>query len=371
MAEFLGDTYGVMLYQEDVMKVAVNLAGYDMHGANGLRQTLSKASNPAALQEERLRFMNGKAAVGLTPAQAETIWESVSRFSKYAYCKAHATVYGRLAWLTARLKAHHPREFLAAVLNHHKSMYPARVFVWDALRHGIPVLPPDIQSSGQEWMPVQHGVLAGLDLVRGVSGRTCAALLQERERQPFASLSDLLRRVPFARGELERLVLVGACRCWGPRSDLLAELQETGPGGCQPLLIGPDMAHPVSLLRAQLELTGIPFCMHPVELVHNRDICLASDMKRKVGRTVTMAGILDSTKLLHTQPKGGKPEEMSFVTLEDASGMYDAILFPDRHVCLSRLFVNLGPYQLTGRIVRQWGTCSLEVADAAPLPLPA
>ena len=117
------------------MKVAVNLAGYTMADADLLRRAVSKDRTGDAFQNERHRFVFRKSReAGIPAGQAETIWEAVSRFASYSYCKAHATVYARLAWLTARLKAHYPREFYAAALNSHKSMYPARVFVWDARR---------------------------------------------------------------------------------------------------------------------------------------------------------------------------------------------------------------------------------------------
>jgi DNA polymerase III alpha subunit len=272
----------------------------------------------------------------------------------------------------ARLKVHHPREFYAACLNHHKSMYPARVFVWDALRHGVPIHAPDVFLSQANWTPELHGVRAGLGLIRGLGHPTVAALLAERQRQPFRNLADLVRRIPFRKGEAERLILVGACRQWGPRADLLAELRELSQSGRQLSLLPANVHHLPSLLHTQLTLTGIPFCMHPAELIHDHGFCLAGDMVRHLDGTVTMIGILDAVKYLRTQPRaGGKAEDMSFVTLEDASGMYDAILFPDSHAKFARLFTHIGPFRLRGRVIEQWETLSLELIDASPLPLPA
>ena len=372
MADFLGDTYGVMLYQEDVMKVAVNLAGYTLADADVLRRAVSKARSTQTFANERGRFVFQKAAsAGIPERTASKIWERVSRFAAYAYCRAHATVYARLAWLTARLKAHHPREFYAACLNHHKSMYPARVFVWDALRHGIPVYAPDLVLSERDWQPFARGVRAGLDLIRGLSRTTCQALFSARQEEPFQNLGDLIRRVPFRPGEAERLILVGACREWGTRRDLLVELQELSPAGRQPMLLGGRVHGLASLLHAQLMLTGVPFCMHPVEAIRQQGYCLASDMGRHLEGRVTMIGILDATKHLRTQPKKGDAEDMSFVTFEDATGLYDAILFPDSHSKFSRLFTHIGPFELKGRVVRQWDSFSLELTDAAPVNLPA
>ena len=373
MADFLGDTYGVMLYQEDVMKVAVNLAGYTLADADVLRRAVSKARSSQTFADEHHRFVFQKAqAAGIPHETADEIWDAVSRFAAYSYCKAHATVYARLAWLMARLKVHHPREFYAACLNRHKSMYPARVFVWDALRHGIPVHAPDILLSQANWTPVLHGVRAGLDLIRGISEATRKRLLQERTQQPFHDLADLIRRIRFRKGEAERLILVGACRTWGTRPDLLSELRELSQSGRQLSLLPINIRHLMPLLTAQLTLTGIPFCMHPAELVHKQEFCLAGDMGRHLDGTVTMTGILDAVKFLQTQPKeGDTAKEMSFVTLEDASGIFDAILFPECHARFGSIFQHIGPFQLSGRIIRQWDTLSLQLTDAFPLPLPA
>jgi DNA polymerase III alpha subunit len=368
MAEFLADTWGVMLYQEDVMKVAVHLAGYTMADADLLRRAVSKDRAGDTFQQERHRFIFRKSSeAGLPVAQAEAIWEAVSRFASYSYCKAHATVYARLAWLTARLKAHHPREFYAAVLNSHKSMYPPRVFAWDALRHGLPVMPPDINRSERRWIPTPYGLLAGLGIVRGLSRRTVTALLAERTVQgPFRDLSDLLCRVPFQAGEAEALILVGACSGWGRREELYGELKtRDGRGAQEALFKGLTVERLPPLVASQLALTGIPFGVHPTELLAGEGLCRAADMPRFVQRQVAMIGLLDAVK--HTPAAAGDGAEerlMSFVTLEDATGVYDAVLFPDTHQRLGGLFCHAGPYRLYGQVIEQWGTFSLDLREA-------
>jgi DNA polymerase III subunit alpha len=368
MASFLGGTYGVMLYQEDVMKVAVHLAGYTMADADRLRRAVSKDRQGDTFQQERQRFVFRKsAAAGVPEVQAERIWEAVSRFASYSYCKAHATVYARLAWLTARLKAHAPREFYAAVLNGHKSMYPARVFVWDALRHGIPVLPPSINDSEWRWTPEPKGLRAGLGIVHGLAQATLATVVAERAAHGrFRDLRDLLSRVRFAAGEVESLILVGACAAWGRREDLLGELRSGDRHGRQGVLLAASDGAPLPPLAvSQLALTGIPFGIHPTDLLPHEDCCAATDMPRFIRREVRMIGILDAVK--HTQAEGEAPAEerlMSFVTLEDATGIYDAILFPETHRRLGCLFTHAGPYRLLGRIHEQWGTFSLLLEEA-------
>jgi len=366
MAEFLADTYGVMLFQEDVMKVAVNLAGYSFAEADTLRRTVSKKRTGEAFAAERHRFVFKRAAgAGVTPAVAEAIWARVARFASYAFCKAHASVYGRLAWLTARLKAHYPREFYTAVLNGHKSMYPKRVFVWDALRHGIPVLPPDIFESELCWTPGPRGIRAGLGIVHGLRRAVLGEVLRERRVRPFRDLDDLRRRVRFQTGELERLILVGACRAWGRREALLTRLWTGTPGESVLLPQPTSQAALPSLATAELSLTGIPFTSHPTQTAMSAAICRAVQMRAWINREVVMVGILDACKHTRAKTDNGKPgREMSFVTLEDATGLFEVVLFPEAHQRWGKLFRQLGPYRVRGTVTASWDSLVLELREA-------
>lgn len=372
LARFLDRTYGVMLYQEDIMKVAEQLGGYSPGEADGLRRAVSKNRDPAALARERDRFVGERsAAAGIPPATAAAIWQQVTQFAAYSYCKAHAAVYGRLAWLTARLKAHHPRAFYTAVLNAHQSLYPKRVFVWDARRHGIPIFPPDVQHSAEGWIPVANGIRAGLTLVHGLRRDTVRQIVAQAQAAPFRTLSDLRRRVPFQAGELERLILVGACRAFGSREALLAELLATGAHPGQLSLFTPRLKALPSPLRAELWLTGVPFSAHPVERGRSGS-CMAADLGRCAGRQVEMVGILDTWKPVRARGRDhGPARDMGFVTLEDASGLFELVLFPEAFARCRAVFSRLGPYRVRGTVSVKWDAPILEVDDACYLGLEA
>ena len=365
MADFLSSTYGVMLFQEDVMKVAVNLAGYSLADADVLRRAVSKDRGGGALAEEQHRFVFQKAPeAGVDTATAEEIWAHVSRFASYSYCKAHASVYGRLAWLTARLKAHYPREFYTALLNCHKSMYPTRVFVWDALRHGVPVLPPDVCTSDVRWKLCRGGIRAGLGVVKGLRDSLCHQIVSQARLRGFRDLADLRSRVGFNAGELESLILVGACRKLGDRDDLLAQLWGTGRDYRQLTLFADSHVPLPSLLDSELMLTEIPFSAHPVE-TDGRTGCVAANMGKYLNTEVCMTGILDARKRLHIRDRDGQPgQEMSFVTLEDSSGLFEAVLFPDVHRQFAHLFTRLGPYRVRGLVSSTWDAYTVELREA-------
>jgi len=362
MEDFLGATYGVMLYQEDVMKVAVQLGGYTLADADSLRRAVSKDRESAIFAKEQHRFVFQQAApTGVSPDIATKIWTQVSQFASYSYCKAHATVYGRLAWLMARLKAHYPREFYTAILNCHKSMYPLRVFVWDALRHGVPILPVDICHSEMTWTPTSRGIRAGLELVRGLRQSIARRIVSEHRRSPFMALCDFRNRIPFQAGELERLILIGACRAWGSRETLFAELMATGDNTRQLSLFVPERPALPPLLDCELAFTGVPFSIHPVE-PRTPDTCMAMNMSRFIGQEVEMTGILDTYKHVRASQKGGHDgRQMSFVTLEDATGLFEVVLFPDIHERYGHRFSCLGPHTVTGRISEKWGSHTLEL----------
>ncbi|UCG59785.1 MAG: DNA polymerase III subunit alpha, partial [Phycisphaerales bacterium] len=176
MEKLLGDTYGVMLYQEDVMRIAVEVAGYTVADADRFRSEVSKKVSPARLQNQYVDFVCSKAErAGIDRQSAEAIWDNILRFAAYSYCKAHATVYANIAWQTAYLKANYPQQFYCSLFNNHHGMYPLRVYVWDAKRHGIRILPPHVNLSDIEWSAQGRAIRAGLSVIKGLSFKTAEA----------------------------------------------------------------------------------------------------------------------------------------------------------------------------------------------------
>ncbi len=238
IAKLLGDTHGVMLYQEDVMRIAVEVAGYTVAEADRFRSEVSKAVYPARVQAQYVDFVHRRAPqAGIESTTAEAIWDEVLRFAAYSYCKAHATVYANIAWETAWLKAHYPAEFYCSLFNNHQGMYPLRVYVWDAKRHGVPVLPPHVNHSEIEWSLQDGAIRAGLNIVKGLCGSTIRMIIEQRQKAKFRDLDDLRRRVRFRQPELQNLIHVGACDGLGStRPAMLSRLRFTPPSRDQPML---------------------------------------------------------------------------------------------------------------------------------------
>jgi len=186
LKQLLGETYGVMLYQEDVMRVAVEVAGYTVADADRFRSEVSKRVSPARLQSQYLDFVRSKAErAGIGRDCAERIWDEILRFAAYSYCKAHATVYANIAWQTAYLKAHYRPQFYCSLFNNHHGMYPLRVYVWEAKRHGVTILPPHVNHSEFEWRLEGRVIRAGLNTIKGLSVQTANEIVTQRQIGTF------------------------------------------------------------------------------------------------------------------------------------------------------------------------------------------
>jgi DNA polymerase III alpha subunit len=369
----LGDTYGVMLYQEDVMRIAVEVAGYTVADADRFRSEVSKKVSPLRLQAQYVDFVRVRAErAGIDRQTAEAIWDEVLRFAAYSYCKAHATVYANIAWQTAYLKACYPRQFYCSLLNNHQGMYPLRVYVWDAKRHGVKVLPPHVNHSDIEWSLQGSAIRAGLNIVKGLTDGTAGAIIEQRRNAKFKDIDDMRRRVRFRRPELQDLIHVGACDGLGPtRPAMLNGLRFALPQEAQPMLFdihpGPGVKSlpdydRVAKLAAELDVTGIPFTMHPAVLLPNH-YTAATRLRGFLGRKVSVAGFVATARRARTNDN----RVMGFVTLEDATGLIEVSFFPDQITLYRTICSYGGPVWVAGKVSEHLSCISLDAADCGKL----
>ncbi|HED64985.1 MAG TPA: DNA polymerase III subunit alpha [Planctomycetes bacterium] len=210
LENLLRETHGVMLYQEDVMHAVALLAGMELAEADELRRALSKPGGASA-SELRAAFLRACEANGIDRAPASKVWETIANFSSFGFCKAHAVTYGRIAYRTVYLKAHHPAAYLTAFLNSQTGYYATRVYVEEARRFGISILPPDVNRSAPEFTLERGAIRVGLARIRGLRETTLESLIEERERGgPFLSLPDFLDRTRAHQDETRNLIQCGA-----------------------------------------------------------------------------------------------------------------------------------------------------------------
>jgi len=369
MAELLKHTYGVMLYQEDILRVASAVAGMTLAEGDELRRAMTKNRSPEQMAKISKRFVEKCVANGVAEPTALEIWGQIANFSAYAYCKAHACTYGQLAYRCAYLKAHYPAEFLASVLSNRGGFYYPAVYVEEARRCAIAVLPPDINRSEYSYTAEGNAIRVGFIEIKGLSLEAVQSIRAARQDQPFTCLADLWRRATLSYAETEALIKVGALDCFcRTRPELLWELKllssdgaptratagdelfrsfDNGPGAIVPCV--PQYSRK-QMLDHELEHLGMTVSDHPlacyVPNLLRYPLVASRDMAQYAGRTVNMAGWLIAERRVGLKGKGC----MKFLTLDDATDLFEAILFPKSYQQYGHLLTSHGPYIITGRV---------------------
>jgi DNA polymerase III alpha subunit len=375
------ETFGVMLYQEDVIRAAMAVAGVDAAAGDVLRRHLSKVRGGDPAQQDA--FVVAGLRAGIPPAAAREVWEAMARFAAFSFCKAHAVTYGRLAYECVWLKAHHPAAFLAAMLGNDAGYYEKGVYVEEAKRHGVRMLRPCVHRSAERFaledLPDgRPAIRVPLCEVRGLGAATVQAIHEARRiGGPFRTLADFLRRSHCARDEAEHLAQCGALDdlgCTRPQLLLALRAPPRAPAAGGPELIRgaleprelplPPLPEYPPEKRAALELAVLGYTLdaHPVDVLFDapaqRGVVPLGDAPAHEGRTITVHGWVVAERRLRTS--AGAP--MMFVTLEDGTGVLEAALFPDAYRRLAADLQGRGPFTLRGRVESQLGGVSLRVA---------
>ena len=332
----LAETFGVILYQEQVLRIAHELAGFSLAEADLLRRAMSHFDPGRQMQELEHKFVGEAERLSGVPVETgERIWEMMAAFAGYGFPKAHAASYARVAWRSAWCKTHFPAEFMAAVLANWGGYYSQRVYLTEARRMGLAVRAPHVNFSGANFSAVRQpegqALYMGLDQVRDLTRRTIERILAGR---PFDSLEDFLARADPRPQEAQALARVGALEGWGAIPALLRRLERGGWQAGQPSLFdwteggGEDWSVPQKV-AAQEELLGLSLEAHPLELVAERVRAAGAittvEAAGRTGQRVTVAGVRQSGHRSRT----ARGEPMMFLSLEDLSGMLDVIVFPD------------------------------------------
>jgi DNA polymerase III alpha subunit len=361
-----------MLYQEDVMRIAVEIAGYSVADADRFRSEVSTKVPASRLHNQYIDFVYSRAEqAGIDRHVAEAIWDDILRFAAYSYCKAHATVYANIAWQTAFLKANYPQAFYTSLFNNHHGMYPLRVYVWDAIRHGVKILPPHVNRSDMEWTPEAKAIRAGFNIIKGLSYKTMQSIIVQRQVRLFADIEDLRTRVKFRTPELQGLIHVGACDGLGTsRPEMMMRLRFVPANPGQLLLfpacrlagrdIGGNLSHVpeydrMAKLQAEVEVTGIPFSIHPAVLFQIKYVP-AAELEKFINKHITIAGFIAAARRARTS--NGKV--MGFVTLEDSSGLAEVTFFPDQLEKYHSICRVCGPVWVTGRVIKHLSSIAVE-----------
>lgn len=377
LAPLLDETFGVILYQEQVLRIANELAGFSLAEADLLRRAMSHFDPGKKMQELERKFVSEvQARSGIPIETGERIWEMMAAFAGYGFPKAHAASYARIGWRSAWCKEYFPSEFMAAVLANWGGYYSQRVYLSEARRLGLKVRPPHVnysrhQFSVQRMIDAEDRALfMGLGQVKELTQRTIGRIIQYA---PFISLDDFLSRVDPRMQEAEHLAKIGALDGFGKIPAILKRLQTGGWQRDQmSLFTWSDTSEEDWNLQqkvdAQLEILGASLEAHPLELVQEKIAGAISsiDAVENIGRRVTVAGVRQTSRRSRT----AKGDMMLFLTIEDLQGTLDVILFPDVYR-VSKSFLDSNPPMLITGVMemdKERGEPYLRAEKVASIP---
>ncbi|HOW59882.1 MAG TPA: DNA polymerase III subunit alpha [Candidatus Omnitrophota bacterium] len=356
----LKETYGVILYQEQVMRLVSDLAGFTLAQADSLRRAIGKKI-PEVMAKEKKAFMDGAIKRGVKEKVAEKIWELIDYFSGYGFNKSHSTAYAAVSYQTAYLKAHYPVEFMTALLTSEMNNTDKVVqYIEAAKQMEINVLPPAVNESFSEFTCVGNYIRFGLAAIKNVGSTAIESIIATRMKDgPFTSLFDFVQRVDLRtcnRKVLESLIKCGAFDEWKLyRSQLMAMLDTVldmganlqkdrsrgqlsffESGGTKERFHDEQAAIPMipewpenQKLAYERELIGFYVSSHPLanhtKILKNYATASTETLSEFNHQAeVTIGGIIDNLKEIVTK----KGDKMSFMTLQDLSGSCEVVVFP-------------------------------------------
>ena len=399
----LKETYGIIVYQEQVMQIAVAIGHYTLSEADTLRQVMSKKKTEEMEKKEKPKFLEGARKKKITEAKAARIWEQIETFGKYGFNKSHSTAYAIISYQTAYLKAHYPAEFMAALLTSEKDNRDKIISHITSCREmGLRVLPPDINESMSDFSVAGENIRFGLAAVKNVGVGAIESIISvRREGGPFRSLVDFCSRVDPRRVNkrvIESLIKCGAFDSTGSRrrqlmacyeeamdqaqkrqrerssgqTNLLEQYEpcddRTSTGSIDsPLPDLPEWDHK-ELLAHEKETIGFYITSHPLSRFSDRLPIVASadssTLSSKSDReTVSLAGVVSNIREVTTKRK----ETMAYVTLEDLKGSVTAIFFPEIYRSAYGLLHGDEPLLIRGSLDVAEDSAKLIAAEAAPL----
>jgi DNA-directed DNA polymerase III PolC len=378
VADLLAGSYGVMVYEDDVMLVAAALAGLTLDEADRFRKAIQKCPDDARGLELSREFLTLCRRNGTDLAVAKDMWVQMAKYNAYSFCRAHAASYAQFAYAGAYIKTHWPAEFWTAALNNNQSMYPPRVYIDAARRDGVRIAGADVNRSQKEFDLDDDGALRlGLSVVAGLGPVGVDRIIRARGDRPFSGLADLIVRTRLGGPEVRKLILCGACDCFGkPRPalvmelNLLAGLARSGPRSPAlleapaPVIHAPPGDYDADRkLADEWAITGLsveaPYIARYRQALAPLTDADSRDLARGPGRRLTLAGVMEARRTTRTT----RGERMMFLTMGDEFGLFEVTVFPDAAARIRQRLDDYGPYVLTGRVEEQYGVVTLSAED--------
>ena len=333
--DFLAETYGIMVYEEQVSMAAMTLAGLGYAEAEALRKTMSRDSMQHLILSWKKKFTEGSLRRGYSPNMIKDVWDMISSFVGYSFCKPHSASYAMLSFTCAYLKAHFSAEFLAAVISNQGGFYSPYAYMSEARRFGIQILPPDVNRSHKEWRGRKNKIRMGFMSIKRLQQKAVDGIMDERKAGEFDSLADFLQRVELDLADAMSLTNAGCFKSLAPELTHRELAYRVAGfylqnGVREPLTTSPvnNKLSDEDQYRLELDAFGYPLSIHPLEKyrpVLSRRIKSAREIPLFVGQSIYLIGVYITRKETVT----GNSEPMEFLTLEDETDIYECVLFPE------------------------------------------
>jgi error-prone DNA polymerase len=386
LRDTLADSFGIMVYQEDVVNVCTTFAGMSPATGDGLRKALSKKRPVKHLGAYAEEFFTGALRLGRDPDAAKRVWEMIMSFAGYSFCKGHSCSYIQIAQHSCALRAHYPAEFMAAVLSNGGGYYQPFAYVAEAMRMGLIVLPPDINASDFRCIGRGREIRIGLQFVKGLSADAVERVFAARggrtdlpPYRPFQSIFDLRARTGIAPSDLRLLIKVGALDSIAQGWTCPMLLWMVDAGGQADRRTGglregrdwfDDLPPAIPTLkeysqerrrREEYEMLGFITDAHPMHLhaekLRRYRLCPSTELHQHVGRHVLAAGMLTAAKPVHAR----SDEPMEFATFDDGDGLIETVLFPDVYRQRGHVLFDQGPFIFRGKVEEEFGAVTLSI----------
>jgi len=381
MKEQLEETFGVMVYQEDVLKVCHHFAGLDLADADTLRRAMSgKYRSKQEMRRIVEKFFSNCREKGYSDELTKEVWRQIESFAGYSFSKAHSASYAVESFQSLYLKAHFPLEFMVAVINNFGGFYRTWVYVHEAKRYGAAVQPPCINKSTYKTTIYGSEIYLGFIHIMSLENNLASSIEENRKAGgPFADLNDFVNRVNPGLEQVILLIRSGAFRFTGKtKAVLLWEahmmINKSKPESMRPLFSSPVKDFSLPNLEQnklddaydEIELFSFPVSMSWFDMLETsfRGEITAREMINNIGKKVRMVGHLVTIKYIKTIKK----EWMNFGCFIDAEGsFFDTTHFPQS--LKDYPFKGAGTYLILGKVVEEFGYASVEVEKMAKLPV--
>ena len=375
LLDIMPETFGVMVYQEDVIKVAHYFAGLDLGEADVLRRGMSgKFRSRDEFGKIKNKFFSNSKDLGRDPAVTAEVWRQIESFAGYAFSKGHSASYAVESYQSLYLKAHYPIEYMVATINNGGGFYRWDLYLHEARLHGALIEGPCVNHSFAETTVRGKTIYIGLSLIKDLDSESIARIVGTRAyRGAFSDLYDLIHRTALSIEQVSILIRSGALRFAGLDKKTLLWKAHFILGNSKARKPVPELFNveprPIEIPKLdsleqedafdEMELLGTPLCS-PFDLLRNPpvDRVRAFNMPERLNKTITTLGYMVAVKYTRTI----KGEPMYFGTFLDRDGAFlDTVHFPQ--VAARYPFTGRGVYQLKGKVVEEFGFYSLEVSE--------